>query len=132
MFGSVEVYFMQALGGIQPHPAAKGFDKVLIKPRPPTDLPSFGATYHSIRGTISVHWKWLTEPSATSRKIDMTVTIPPNVVADIHVPSAAGTAVVEAAAGEGGTPRTHAAEGRTTILTRGSGTHRLVSTVARG
>lgn len=28
MFGSVEVYFMQALGGIQPHPAAKGFDKV--------------------------------------------------------------------------------------------------------
>ena len=28
----------------------------------------------------------------------MTVTIPPNVVADIHVPSAAGTAVAEAAA----------------------------------
>jgi len=126
MFGSVEVYFMQALGGIQPHPAAKGFDKVLIKPRPPTDLPSFGATYHSIRGTISVHWKWLTEPSSaaatSARKIDMTVTIPPNVVADIHVPSAAGTVVAEAAAGEGGT----------TVLTRGSGTHRLVSTVARG
>ena len=136
MFGSVEVYFMQALGGIQPHPAAKGFDKVLIKPRPPTDLPSFGATYHSIRGTISVHWKWLTEPSSaaatSARKIDMTVTIPPNVVADIHVPSAAGTAVAEAAVGEGGTPRTHAAEGRTTVLTRGSGAHRLVSTVAWG
>ena len=97
---------------------------------------SFGATYHSIRGTISVRWKWLTEPSSaaatSTKKIDMTVTIPPNVVADIHVPSAAGTVVAEAAVGEGGTPRTHAAEGRTTILTRGSGTHRLVSTVARG
>jgi len=28
MFGSAEVYLMQALGGIQPHPSAIGFDKV--------------------------------------------------------------------------------------------------------
>eukprot|EP00658_Telonema_sp_P-2_P055595 TRINITY_DN4418_c0_g1_i7.p1 TRINITY_DN4418_c0_g1~~TRINITY_DN4418_c0_g1_i7.p1 ORF type:complete len:942 (-),score=181.87 TRINITY_DN4418_c0_g1_i7:39-2864(-) len=35
MFGSYTVWLMQSVGGIQPHPAANGMDRVLIKPRPP-------------------------------------------------------------------------------------------------
>ena len=38
MFGSSEVWLLQSVAGIQPHPAAKGFDNVLIKPAPPSQL----------------------------------------------------------------------------------------------
>ena len=34
MFGSSEVWLMQSVLGIQPHPAARGMDRVLIKPSP--------------------------------------------------------------------------------------------------
>ena len=137
MFGSVEVYLMQGLGGIQPHPAAVGFDKVLIKPRPPPALSSFGATYRSVRGTIAVKWAWATAalPSASggvvTRKLELTVVIPPNVKADIHVPSAPGTMLEE----EEDNHRLMAAvveadaNARATILSRGSGTHRFTSSV---
>lgn len=60
----------------------------------------------------------------------MTVTIPPNIVAEIHVPSAAGTMIEEFVSLEDEPLYTNAAEGHATILTRGSGTHRLASAAA--
>ena len=53
MFGSSEVWLIQSVGGIQPHPAAKGFDKVLIKPSPPTKLQHATTSYETVRGVIS-------------------------------------------------------------------------------
>ena len=97
---------------------------MLIKPRPPASLPSFGATYHSIRGTISVHWKWLVAPTESAAgKIAMNVTIPPNVVAEIHVPTARGTVVEE----EDTLASWSAVDGGATIITKGSGTYRLLA-----
>ena len=103
---------------------------MLIKPRPPTGLPSFGATYHTIRGPISVDWKWLVATTADPntptadpnvRNFSMNVTIPPNVVAEIHIPTMPGTLIE----GEGTSANVFATQGGTTTITRGSGTHRL-------
>ena len=71
---------MQALGGIQPHPAAKGFDKVLIKPRPPANLGHFGARFGSVRGEIEVKWSWgSASEDGKARGLSLEVTVPPNV-----------------------------------------------------
>ena len=54
MFSSSEVWLLQSVAGIQPHPAAKGFDRVLIKPSPPTALEHASASFDSLRGRIQV------------------------------------------------------------------------------
>lgn len=54
----------------------------------------------------------------------MNVTVPPNVVAEIHVPTAPGTLIEEE------DTRAHvlaAHDGFATIITKGSGTHRLLA-----
>ena len=56
MFGSSEVWLIQSVLGIQPHPAAKGFDKVLIKPKPPRKLRHASGDYRTVRGVVSVAW----------------------------------------------------------------------------
>ena len=53
----------------------------------------------------------------------MNVTIPPNVVAEIHVPTAPGTVIEE----EDSPYSIAAKDGGVTIITRGSGTHQLVA-----
>lgn len=80
-FASSEVWLIQSLGGIQPHPSAKGFDKVLIKPSPPTQLQHATTSYETVRGVIKTAWK----KSGGAMHLD--VTVPPNVIATVHVPS---------------------------------------------
>jgi hypothetical protein len=53
----------------------------------------------------------------------MNVTIPPNVVAEIHVPTARGTVVEE----EDTLASWSAVDGGATIITKGSGTYRLLA-----
>lgn len=131
MFGSVETFMMQALGGIQPHPEAKGFDRVLIKPRPPTNLPSFGAEYNSIRGNIKVDWSWSNEQSVTTgRKLNLNVVVPPNVIAEIHVPSTPEGIIVEWSTVSSSNVKIKSSDtSSTTIFTRGSGTYSFTSTI---
>eukprot|EP00658_Telonema_sp_P-2_P055596 TRINITY_DN4418_c0_g1_i9.p1 TRINITY_DN4418_c0_g1~~TRINITY_DN4418_c0_g1_i9.p1 ORF type:complete len:291 (-),score=57.84 TRINITY_DN4418_c0_g1_i9:362-1234(-) len=83
MFGSYTVWLMQSVGGIQPHPAANGMDRVLIKPRPPQALNSATVQFESARGLIMVSWNQNSPAGA-----QLNVTIPPNVRADLLVPGA--------------------------------------------
>ena len=89
MFGSSEVWLLQSVGGIQPHPAARGMSHVLIKPSPPSQLTHASTSFATPRGTISTSW------SRAGGKLSLQTTIPPNVKATVHVPSRAGTAVLE-------------------------------------
>lgn len=130
MFGSVETFMMQGLGGIQPHPAARGFDVVLIKPRPPKKLAHFTARFTSVRGEISVSWSWATRDDAKgdkTRALDLVVVIPPNVVADIHIPTSPRTLVREGLNKD--VVATAAVDATSTIVSRGSGTHMFYSVV---
>ena len=123
MFGSSEVWLIQGVLGIQPHPAARGmhharrrlnrmtlarsltapvaphvagFDRVLIKPAPPRALHAANGSFETPRGTISVAWAWRADGH-----IALNVTIPPNVRATVHVPTSgdAGGAVIQVGSG---------------------------------
>ena len=71
---------LQALGGIQPHPAARAFDRLLIRPRICQRLAFVNATYASVRGDVRSAWRW------RGRLVDVFVTIPVNAVAEVTLP----------------------------------------------
>jgi alpha-L-rhamnosidase len=89
MFGSVSEWFFKWLAGIQPHPEAVGFDRILIRPQPVTGVDWAEARYASIRGEISVHWK------KKKNKFFLRVIIPPNTRAEIYVPTSDPASVRE-------------------------------------
>jgi alpha-L-rhamnosidase len=85
MFTSNEVFVYQGLAGIQPHPAAVGFDRVLIKPKPPMDgsLASVSASLTTARGVISSSW----EVFSNNGTFALTICVPPNVQAEVWLPA---------------------------------------------
>ena len=81
MFGSVSKWFYSSLGGIQPHPQAVGFDKIIINPLIPDQLQWVNSTYNSIRGPITSNWL------KSDNDITFDITIPANTTADVFLPS---------------------------------------------
>lgn len=81
MFGSVSAWFYQWLAGIQPHPDAEGFDRIIIRPQPVMGLSWVEAEYKSIRGTIHVRWE------RKEKSFLLKVTIPPNTRAEVFLPT---------------------------------------------
>lgn len=81
MFGSVSEWFYKALAGIQPAPDAVGFDRILIKPQPVGDLQWARATHNTVRGRISSAWE------KVNGKFKLTIGIPANARAEVHVPA---------------------------------------------
>ncbi len=103
MFTSAEVWFYQSLAGIQIHPSARGFDRVLIKPKPVAGPPSLvlhianvsssysfffsdlsfvNASLVTVRGVIAVQWSL----DAESHALVLNITIPPNMQATVYPP----------------------------------------------
>jgi len=94
MFASSEVWLLQSVAGIQPHPAARGFDRVLIKPSPPAKLGHASGSYDTVRGRITTSWT----RAAGTGAVTLKVTVPPNVRATVHVPAGAEQGVAEGGA----------------------------------
>ena len=84
MFASSEVWLLQSVAGIQPHPAAKGMSHVLIKPSPPSQLEWCEAAFSTPRGRAAVSWR------RDGADLHLNVSVPPNVLATIHVPGKGG------------------------------------------
>ena len=99
MFASSEVWMVQSIGGLQPHPAAKGMDKILVKPSPPTKLEHASLSYRTVRGVVRIDWAASAQRDdgndGGSRTITLNLEVPPNVAATVHVPSRAGSEVRE-------------------------------------
>ncbi|HQE42993.1 MAG TPA: family 78 glycoside hydrolase catalytic domain [Phycisphaerae bacterium] len=89
MFGSVDEWFYKVVAGINPAPAARGFDRVYIHPRPGGDLTWAKAEYNSIRGRIRSEWQ------KEGDTFSLRVTIPPNVRAVVYVPASKGATILE-------------------------------------
>jgi alpha-L-rhamnosidase len=129
MFGSVSEWFHAWLGGIQPHPEAVGFDRIVIRPQIIDDVEWVDASYRSMRGLIVSRWR------KTAGTVVMDVTIPPNTRAAVHVPAKRLEDVREVArpAGEA-VPAAEAAgirsarkAGNAVVLEAEPGTYRFVS-----
>ena len=95
MFSSSEVWLLQSVAGIQPHPSARGMHRVLIKPSPPTQLQFVRASFSTPRGLISVSWA----RAGDGAPFSLNVSIPPNVRATVHVPTSVLGRVLEGGRG---------------------------------
>ncbi len=81
MFGSISEWFYKWLAGIQPHPEAIGFDRIIIRPQAIKDLKWVEARYKSVRGMIASKW------SVKDGRFTLDVTIPVNTTATVYVPA---------------------------------------------
>jgi alpha-L-rhamnosidase len=80
MFGSVSQWFYNWLGGIQPHPDAVGFDRIIIRPQIPDDLQWVNCSYNSVRGRITSNWR------KTGDSLIMDIEIPVSTTATVYLP----------------------------------------------
>ena len=115
---SVGFWFYQALGGILPDPKHPGFQRVIIRPQVPPGLAWVKAEYESIRGPIATHW------TREGKRFTLTVTIPPNMTALVHVPSSRPE---EVRPPKRGCERVRSAEPGLASFVATSGTHRFDS-----
>ena len=89
MFGSVSQWFINWLGGIQPHPAAHGFDRLVIRPQTVPDLQWVQCSYNSTRGRIVSNWR------RDGGRLQLEIVIPANTTAEVHVPTRESALVTE-------------------------------------
>ncbi len=81
MFGSVNQWLVNWLGGIQPDPEAVGFDRIVLRPQPVDGLDWVRSSYRSVRGPIVSNW------SRAAGVFSWDVTIPTNTTATAFVPA---------------------------------------------
>lgn len=122
-FLSIGSWFLEGLAGIRPDPAAPGFKHFFIRPAPVGDLQFARATYRSIRGPITSDWR------IAGERLQLTVEIPPNTTATVHLPTTDPGAITEsgrALAAVGGV-RVISADACTAILRLASGRYTLAA-----
>ena len=85
-FGAVYQWMVENIGGIRI--AAPGYRKIVIAPQPGGKLTSARVSYRSAAGPITTAWK------IEGGRMSVTVNIPANATAQIHLPGVAG-AVLE-------------------------------------
>lgn len=89
MFGSVSQWFINWLGGIQPHSEAIGFDRIIICPQPVADLQWVKSSYNSARGRIVSNW------SRARRRLHFEIEVPANTTAEVYLPAPTAKAITE-------------------------------------
>jgi alpha-L-rhamnosidase len=77
-FGAVADWLHRAVAGLAP--AAPGYRRVTVRPRPGGGLTSASATHDSPYGRIEVAWR------RGSGRLDLDVTLPPGVTAQVQLP----------------------------------------------
>ncbi|MBC7783460.1 MAG: family 78 glycoside hydrolase catalytic domain [Burkholderiales bacterium] len=99
MLGHIMEWFYRDLAGIRPDPAAMGYRRIMIMPTVVGDLTEVKASHETVRGSVISEWR------RDGKRLTMRVVIPPNVTAQIRVPTAEQTGVTE-----GGKPAADAAQ----------------------
>jgi alpha-L-rhamnosidase len=99
MFGSVSQWFINWLGGIQPHPEAVGFDRIIIRPQTVPDLQWVKSSYNSVRGRIVSNWSRDREG-----RLVFEIVVPANTTAQVHLPTSNAAAITEGGRAAGTSP----------------------------
>jgi alpha-L-rhamnosidase len=89
MFGSVSEWFFAWITGIQPDPAAFGFDRIVFRPQPVGDLTWAKARVRTVRGEVRSEWR------LDGRRFVLDVTVPANTSATVYIPGTDPAAVRE-------------------------------------
>lgn len=125
MFGDVSAWFYKALAGIRPDPTAPGFQRFIIRPELVGGLTSAKAEYESIRGRIASHWE------RNEDRLRLTITVPANTVAMVHLPARPSSAILEGGRKVEGVRgiRLVSQETDRAVLSLGSGTYEFTSEI---
>ncbi len=89
MFGSVSEWLFAWVAGIQPDPAAFGFDRIVFRPQPAGDLTWAKAMIRTIRGEVRSEWR------LDGSRFVLDVTVPANTTATVYIPGIDPAAVRE-------------------------------------
>ncbi|QDV74450.1 Bacterial alpha-L-rhamnosidase [Planctomycetes bacterium K2D] len=89
MLGHITEWFYKDLVGIECDPEGPGYEKIVIRPTPVSDLKWAEASHNSVRGPIDVRW----EKDGDAFKL--AVTIPANTTATVYVPASDDQTVTE-------------------------------------
>jgi alpha-L-rhamnosidase len=87
--GSCGEWLYGSVAGIDLHPAAPAYKKILIRPRPGGPLTHASGKLESMHGEIASSW------SNHAGGFALHVTVPTNTTAEVHVPAADAAAVME-------------------------------------
>jgi len=79
---AIDEWFYWGLAGIRPDVSGPGFEKIIIKPYLPDDLPWVKASLQTPRGTVAAGW------NRDGDAVALTATIPANCTATVHIPAA--------------------------------------------
>ena len=87
MFGDVSAWLYKYIAGIQPDPAAPGFEHFFIQPFFPDDMEWAGASVRSPFGPIKSGWRW------KDGKVFLNISVPVNSTATVRLPAESVTSV---------------------------------------
>ena len=79
--GSVGEWLYRDVAGIGSDPAAPGYARAIVRPRPGGGVSSVQATYRSLHGPIAVRW------AVRDTSFSLEVTMPANTGATVHIPT---------------------------------------------
>ncbi len=86
-YGAIGDWLYRVVAGI--NPAAPGYKRILIRPRPGGSLTWARAWHESLFGRIESAWR------LRAGRFELEVTIPPNTEGEVHLPAAGAAAVTE-------------------------------------
>jgi alpha-L-rhamnosidase len=87
MLGSIDAWYYRVLAGLAP--AEPGWKRIRVRPHILGDLTYATATLKTIRGEASVSWE------KKDDGLELSVGIPTNVTADVHIPAASENPVIK-------------------------------------
>jgi alpha-L-rhamnosidase len=89
-FGAVGEWMYRTIVGIEPDPEVPAYKRFIVRPRPGGGLTWARGHHDSMHGRIACAWQ-----IDDRRRMAMTVTVPANTTAEIHVPTAEPDDVME-------------------------------------
>jgi alpha-L-rhamnosidase len=123
MLGQIIEWYYRYLVGIDLDPEAPGFKRIVIRPTPVGDIAWARGSYDSIRGKIACHWLRDGDGFALS------VTIPANATATLHVPTKDAQGITESGRPASTAPGVEfqRVEGDSAVFRIGSGSYEFTS-----
>ncbi|MET9471903.1 alpha-L-rhamnosidase [Streptomyces sp. NPDC002922] len=112
-YGSVGEWMYANIAGIAP--AAPGFRRILVRPRPGGGVTEAEGRYDSVRGPVITRWK------VDEDGFRLALTVPANTTAEVWIPAADAAQVIQ------GTSEFIRMEDGCAVFAAGSGTHRFSS-----
>lgn len=89
MLGHLMEWLYGGLAGIAQQEGSVAYKKIKIRPQPVDGIDEVKAGYEALPGNISVHWK------KSKAEFSLKTTLPPNTLAEIHLPAATLAQVTE-------------------------------------